>query len=255
MANTFNEDFQRALASKLATQSSEAAKNASQSRLYDAQAIAVPTSTKSQTGYQNALARQANVSGNLEIAKFQDPFGKYADKDILGADFTAPGAFSFLKLGANRYNGPSEGYSSIEPAEPTDEYAAGGTVGNTDNPLFADYELYRKAAQLIGLPQAPIAAVIPQLAQYRAAQRQKMLQQLAQGGTTPTYASGGAVEFDGPGTGKSDSIPALVDNVRPAAVSDGEIRVPKHIVEYYGTKFFDTLVTKARQASRHKSAA
>jgi len=278
MPNTFNEDFQRALASKLALQASQTAENS-------AQAAAIPISTSAEARQREALARGADVQGNLAIANQQERFFGDKFKGNLGADYTSPGAFSF-------YNGPTSTFSGSTPTfekvfsnnpsstqlyksgnsysdnpaygDPytqqyyadggvvadTPLYADGGVVADTNNPLLPDYELYRKAASAIGLPDLPAAAIIPRIAQLRAQERQQLFQQLARGGTTPGFAGGGAVEFDGPGTGKSDSIPAIVDGSRPAAVSDGELRIPKRIVDYYGVKFFDALKMKAQQASR-----
>ena len=126
-------------------------------------------------------------------------------------------------------------------------FAVGGTV--PDASLTNDYELYRKAAVGAGVPALPIQEAIPRMAQIRASKRQGVLDMIAQGGTTPQgFAEGG--EIDGPGTGKSDSIPAIVDGVGPAAVSDGEFHIPKHVVDYFGTKMFDGLVEKARMAGK-----
>jgi hypothetical protein len=276
MPNTFNEDFQRALASKLALQASQTAENS-------AQAAAIPINTSAEARQREALARGADIQGNLAISEFQKALGQKRDFNVYGNDFTSPGAFSFLAPGANSdggastfetafsnpsstqlykrgnsySNNPTYGdpytqqyYADGGVVADTPLYADGGVVADTNNPLLPDYELYRKAASAIGLPDLPAAAVIPQIAQLRAQARQQLFQQLARGGTTPGFAGGGAVEFDGPGTGKSDSIPALVDGSRPAAVSDGELRIPKRIVDYYGVKFFDALKMKAQQASR-----
>lgn len=63
----------------------------------------------------------------------------------------------------------------------------------------------------------------------------------------PGYADGGAVSVSGrkvlgPGTGTSDSIPAVIDGHRPAALSSGEFVIPAHIVRAKGTEFFDKLL-------------
>ena len=129
-------------------------------------------------------------------------------------------------------------------------FANGGIVeGGGVDPLTADYELYRTAATKAGVPVLSMREAIPRMAQIRANKRSGVLDMIAKGGTTPQgYAEGG--EIDGPGTGKSDSIPAVVDGVGPAAVSDGEFHIPKHVVDYFGTKMFDGLVEKARMAGK-----
>jgi hypothetical protein len=59
------------------------------------------------------------------------------------------------------------------------------------------------------------------------------------------FNQGGPVE--GPGTGTSDSIPAMIDGQRPAALSDGEYVVPAAVVRAKGTEFFDRLKEKYMQ--------
>ena len=244
MANTFNEDFQRALSSKLALQESERAKNV-------AQAEAIPLTTQSLIGEKESAARAADIAANLGIAQFQQGIEAPIADYNFGADLTSKGAFSFYnpRKPLGKYPGITQ---TLDMEQFNRGYAGGGVVANTDDPLMGDYELYRRVAAAVGLPTISPAQAIPRIAQLRAQARQQLFKQLTQGGTTPGFAGGGAVEFDGPGTGKSDSIPALIDGAQPGAVSDGEIRIPKHIVEYYGTKFFDSLVLKARQAQRGK---
>jgi hypothetical protein len=63
------------------------------------------------------------------------------------------------------------------------------------------------------------------------------------------YATGGAIpvagkELVGPGTGTSDSIPAVIDGQRPAALSSGEFVIPAHVVRAKGTEFFDKLIAQ-----------
>jgi hypothetical protein len=54
------------------------------------------------------------------------------------------------------------------------------------------------------------------------------------------YADGGMIT--GPGSGTSDSIPALIDGQQPAQVSDGEYVIPAAVVQALGHDFFDELV-------------
>ncbi len=145
------------------------------------------------------------------------------------------------------------GFADGGLVEGTANFAGGGIVegGAPDSSLTADYALYREAAANAGVPVLPIQEAIPRMAQIRATKRKEVLDMISQGGTTPPgqgFADGG--EIIGPGTGKSDSIPAVVDGTAPAAVSDGEFRIPKHIVDYFGTKMFDSLIEKARMAGK-----
>ena len=66
---------------------------------------------------------------------------------------------------------------------------------------------------------------------------------------TQGYAQGGAIDVAGrklvgPGTGTSDSIPAVIDGTRPAALSHGEFVIPAHVVRAKGTEFFDKLIAQ-----------
>lgn len=65
------------------------------------------------------------------------------------------------------------------------------------------------------------------------------------------YAGGGAIDVSGgqvfgPGNGKSDSIPAVVDGNQPAALSNGEYVFPIEAVQFHGTSKLDKMVQQAR---------
>ena len=55
------------------------------------------------------------------------------------------------------------------------------------------------------------------------------------------FAEGGHIR--GPGTGTSDSIPALVNGVRPIAVSNNEFIQPERAVNHYGLPFMEAIRT------------
>lgn len=61
------------------------------------------------------------------------------------------------------------------------------------------------------------------------------------------YAMGGLVQ--GPGTGTSDSIPAMIDGHKPAALSTGEYVLPKDVVDEVGVPFLDDLRAKYHKRS------
>lgn len=63
----------------------------------------------------------------------------------------------------------------------------------------------------------------------------------AGGGQVRKYSTGG--EISGPGTGTSDSIPALVGGSTPIAVSDGEWIQPVRAVQHYGAAFMEAVRT------------
>lgn len=58
------------------------------------------------------------------------------------------------------------------------------------------------------------------------------------------YADGGVIR--GPGTGRSDSIPAVVDGQRPAAVSNGEYHIAADIVAKIGKPRLEALIAIAQ---------
>lgn len=60
------------------------------------------------------------------------------------------------------------------------------------------------------------------------------------------YSNGGLI--NGPGSGTSDSIPAVVDGKRPIAVSDGEYVIPEHVVNAVGVDYFDSLLAHFKNA-------
>lgn len=66
------------------------------------------------------------------------------------------------------------------------------------------------------------------------------------------YADGGAIPVGGrqvlgPGDGKSDSIPAVIDGKRPAALSTGEFVFPVEAVRHFGMDRLNKMVEAARK--------
>jgi hypothetical protein len=221
---------------------------------------------------RGAQARGEAIGANVQAGTFLsqkragDPATSQFDPFSYGGENTAGSIYGNEDSGTIGGSQPYKNdYGMEDPTQyraegglvgsPDMGYAGGGIVQGAGSPLTAEYELYRAAASKAGVPALPMMEAIPRMAQLRAEKRKGVLDMIAKGGTTPQgYAMGG--EIDGPGTGKSDSIPAIVDGVGAAAVSDGEFLVPKHVVDYYGTKMLDGLVEKARMAmkvSKNKS--
>lgn len=66
------------------------------------------------------------------------------------------------------------------------------------------------------------------------------------------YAEGGPIDVSGrpvygPGDGKSDSIPAVIDGERPAALSTGEFVMPVEAVQHFGLARLNKMVAAARK--------
>ena len=60
------------------------------------------------------------------------------------------------------------------------------------------------------------------------------------GGPPPIPVAGRQIA--GPGTGTSDSVPAVIDGQRPAGLSNGEFVIPAEVVRRKGTEFFEKLI-------------
>lgn len=108
------------------------------------------------------------------------------------------------------------------------------------NPAAIAYRDYATNAMAAGLPTVPFA----QFAQLYSGAMQ---------GPSQGYADGGAVSvagrevIDPNPNAPTDSIPAVIDGTAPAALDSGEFVIPKDVVRYYGTKFFNGLIQKAEQ--------
>jgi len=73
-----------------------------------------------------------------------------------------------------------------------------------------------------------------------------------QPGVSFGYAQGGPIAVGGrqvlgPGTGKSDSIPAVIDGEQPAALSTGEFVMPVEAVQHFGLDRLNKMVAQARK--------
>jgi hypothetical protein len=70
------------------------------------------------------------------------------------------------------------------------------------------------------------------------------------------YASGGAIDVSGrqvlgAGDGKSDSIPAVIDGQKPAALSTGEFVFPVEAVQFFGMDRLNKMVAAARKQGQN----
>lgn len=135
--------------------------------------------------------------------------------------------------------------------EPVEGYADGGAIPaygaapQMQSPVLAEYGQYLQAAAQSKVQPVPFAQYVNLLSSTRGQMNQ----------TPARFADGGEVvegeavdvsgrELVGPGTGTSDSIPAIIDGKRPAALSSGEFVIPAHVVRAKGTEFFDKLLAQ-----------
>lgn len=194
------------------------------------------TNTSGQFGGQNGVYNP--LITNQNVAKGYGALSEYNPTTTYGNELYSTPA-------------PVNNFDS-RPSDPTlkSTFATGGLVGSAMEPMDADYDLFRKASATAQIPTLDRQTAIKMMSAIRAAQMSKQ--------PTMGYADGGSVDtdgmvLDGPGTERSDSIPAIIDGERPGALSKGEMVIPKHVVEYYGTKHFDGLLEKARMAMKKAS--
>jgi hypothetical protein len=161
-------------------------------------------------------------------------------------------------LGLKRWiaeNYPAELASVLPWIAPS--YAAGGPVqapiyGGTPavsqvDPVVQAYRDYMVKAQQTGVPVVPFQqfAQLKSMTMQAPPQAQPGALGLAGGGSVPV--AGKMVVDTNPQAGV-DSIPATIDGKAPAALNSGEFVIPTDVVNYYGTKFLNGLLERARTA-------
>jgi hypothetical protein len=134
--------------------------------------------------------------------------------------------------------------------------AEGGMIGAMgpqgspqQNPIAARYGQYIQSAMQAGVQPLPLEKFTDLL------MRTQIQLQQAPAQAPMGYAEGGAVDVDGklvlgPGTGKSDSIPAVIDGERPAALSTGEFVMPIEAVKFFGLQRLNKMVEAARKGQQ-----
>ena len=186
------------------------------------------------------------------------------------------------ELAAYKYNlangaiDPRTGQLMSDGADDQDVegYADGGTVQaigapttNTQqiHPALAQYGQYLNSAAQSGVAPVPFSQYINLLQSTRATMQTSPPAGFADGGDVSEmdnpglgYADGGDVSalrrpISGPGTGTSDSIPAVINGQHPAALSAGEFVIPAAVVKAKGTEFFEKLI--AQYVNPEKQAA
>lgn len=135
-------------------------------------------------------------------------------------------------------------------------YADGGAIvpfGGTPqaqslDPVMREYGQYIASAAQHNIRPVPLGQFINLLDKGR-----KALARAPAMNSVETYAGGGAIPVQGkqvmdqtgtPDMSGSDTIPAVIDGHRPAALTSGEYVIPAEVVKIKGTEFFDKLVQK-----------
>jgi len=250
---TFEEDFSRALESKLATAEADRALTGARTTETQQAAQAQALTTGLTGGTFAAYSDPAQVSAlrrNLAGQGFGSAISRQPSSPVDFTSTSTPRAISF---------GPNEDTQGFSPLG----FKDGGVVAPGDMRMSPLYKQYVKAMKNAGLGKSvlPPEQAIPRIAQQQAQLARQLAKQTNMGGTGAMgFADGGEVDvggalLDGPGTTKSDSIPAMIDGEQPAALSKGEFVIPKKVVDYYGTKFLDAMVDKARMAMKKQAIA
>ena len=173
--------------------------------------------------------------------------------------------------------GPFAGAMGMEGEAMATGYQAG------PDPVEAEYQAYAQGAQQMGLPLIPFDDYInlrqqqvPQAPDAPGATEPMGAMGFAMGGPVPDpndmrgqtepmgamgFAMGGPVPDPADVSGKmvvdpdpgapTDSIPAIIDGQRPAALDSGEFVIPDHVVRWHGIDKLNKLIQQAEQGGAH----
>lgn len=211
-----------------------------------------------------AIASKANPQAAQEIKTYEailkDPImaSKYKPEELETI------AALLLKLsGGQGYADGGQVTAGINRAAPVPMAPAAPTMGmpniQPQVQLVNDYRAYAAAAARLGATPVPFDQ-FSSMKMARQAQGFAMggavvpVQDAAQQPVNMGFKDGGAIPVAGkhvlgPGTGKSDSIPAIIDGKTPAALSTGEFVMPIEAVRFYGVDRLNKMVEKARVPS------
>jgi hypothetical protein len=143
-----------------------------------------------------------------------------------------------------------EGYAGGGFVEPTMQRTMGtGAVGmfgaqGAGDDTIQKYQQYSAKAQELNLPLLGYDEFVNLSGSG--------VKGYAMGGVVEGYADGGMVDVSGKAVvdtdpnAPTDSIPAVVDGQRPAALDSGEFVIPKDVVQFYGTDKLTKMIEKAR---------
>lgn len=172
---------------------------------------------------------------------------KQAQQAVPGTGMPQQGAQMGMQTGF------ADGGAVYESATANDPIiSAVGAVSNAVSPI---YNAVQNTGAAIGRSLYDMTNSDPMASQEPRQQPANMfLNRTRQIDRVSNFADGGAIpvagqKVVGPGTGRSDSIPAIIDGNRPAALSTGEYVIPAHVVKAKGTEFFDKLIGKTEKSS------
>lgn len=149
--------------------------------------------------------------------------------------------------------GPFAGAMGMEGEAMATGYQAG------PDPVEAEYQAYAQGAQQMGLPLIPFDDYInlrqqqvPQAPDAPGPTEPMGAMGFAMGGPVPDPADvSGKMVVDPDPSAPTDSIPAIIDGQRPAALDSGEFVIPDHVVRWHGIDKLNKLIQQAEQGGAH----
>lgn len=124
-------------------------------------------------------------------------------------------------------------------------FANGGMISPSGPPpmpaIMQQYQQYADGARQMGLTAVPFE----KFASLQASTKDT-IQGFADGGMVGDNDVSGKMIVDTDPNAPTDSIPAMIDGTRPAALDSGEFVIPKDVVMYYGTDKLQKMIDKVR---------
>jgi hypothetical protein len=142
-------------------------------------------------------------------------------------------------------NGFADGGMVPEVGGAIEMYANGGMISPSGPPpmpaIMQQYQQYADGARQMGLSAIPFE-------RFAALQgsSKDTIQSFADGGMVGDSDVSGKMIVDTDPNAPTDSIPAMIDGARPAALDSGEFVIPKDVVMYYGTDKLQKMIDKVR---------
>jgi hypothetical protein len=133
-----------------------------------------------------------------------------------------------------------ESYGAVEM------FANGGMItpsANMPQPaIMQQYQQYSEGAREMGLAAIPFDKFMELQGSTG-----ETIQGFADGGMVGENDVSGKMIVDTDPNAPTDSIPAMIDGQRPAALDSGEFVIPKDVVMYYGTDKLQKMIDKVRK--------
>lgn len=207
--------------------------------LKQAEFLSAPIEFK-QSAFADALANYdelvANNVGADELASARQTLRSLAAgapnlEDIYEAKFSAVGL--------------ADGGMVPEAGGAIEMFANGGMISPSGPPpmpaIMQQYQQYADGARQMGLTAVPFE----KFASLQASTKDT-IQGFADGGMVGDNDVSGKMIVDTDPNAPTDSIPAMIDGTRPAALDSGEFVIPKDVVMYYGTDKLQKMIDKVR---------